>query len=437
MPTFPLSPFDFFALAAIAVVMVLGFVVLFEPALPYRVGSPLPEPDNEDFFRVLSAAVDESALDIADYDVLTNGDAFYGAQLDAIRSARHTVHLEAFIFHKTPIGERFLHALTERAAAGVKVRVIVDAFGSMITPDRFFAPLRAAGGEVAWYQPFRWYTLKRLNNRTHRELLIIDGRVGFIGGAGIGTAWARGRHKLPPWRDTVLRVGGPVALALQTVFIENWLEASGDILTDEASFPALADAFLHTTAGRPMPPRPGLVVGSSPSAGRATRARILFQLLLAAARTRICINSPYFLPDRALRRELLRAVQRGVAVTVVVPGRHNNHPITRLSSRRHYGELLEGGIALHEYAPGMIHAKILIVDELWSVIGSTNFDNRSFGLNDEVNLAVRNPELAHRLLLDFEDDLARSRQVDLEEWKRRSVAERALATLGILVERHE
>lgn len=425
--------FNIVALVAIAVVGILTFVVLFEPGLAYRIGAPLAAPDSEEFFRVLGAVVDEPALDMLDYDVLTDGAAFYGAELDAIRRAQSTVHLEAFIFHATPIGERFLDALVERAAAGVRIRVVVDAVGSMLTPDRFFAPLRKAGGEVVWYQPFRWYTLKRLNNRTHRELLVVDGNIGFIGGAGIGTAWAEGEHGQRPWRDTMVRVEGPIAVALQTVFVENWLEAAGEILTDRVVFPGqeiyLPPAVVHQKLS--------IVVASSPSAGRATRARILFQMLVGAARTSICINSPYFLPDRALRRELLRAVERGVKVTVIVPGIHNNHLMARVASRRRYGELLAGNVAIYEYEPGMIHAKILIVDELWSVIGSTNFDNRSFGLNDEVNLAVMDRQMAQRLMVDFENDLKHSHCVDLAEWVRRSLPERALATLGMLVERQE
>jgi cardiolipin synthase len=428
-----LSYFNVLAFFAIGILAVLTFLVLFEPGLAYRIHAPLPAPETDEFFRLLGAVVDEPALEVVNYDVLTDGGAFYPEQLEAIRNARATVHLEAFIFHATPIGERFLTVLTERAAQGIRVRVVVDAVGSMLTPNRFFDRLRAAGGQVVWYHPFRWYTLKRLNNRTHRELLVIDGMTGFIGGAGIGTAWAEGMPGQRPWRDTVLRVDGPIAAALQTVFVENWLEATGEILADEVAFPARNRYQPPTTVGQKL----SLVVASTPSAGRATRARILFQMLVAAARTSIRINSPYFLPDRAMRRELLRATRRGVQVILVVPGRHNNHPMARRASRRHYGELLAGGVAIHEYEPGMIHAKIMIVDALWSVIGSTNFDNRSFGLNDEVNLAVMDREMAARLAADFEHDLELSRNIDFTEWMRRPVTERLLALAGILIERHE
>ncbi|MDB5729005.1 MAG: phospholipase D/Transphosphatidylase [Noviherbaspirillum sp.] len=428
-----LNYFNIFAFFAIGILAALTFVVLFEPGLAYRIDVPLPAPDTDDFFRLLGAVVDEPALDVANYDVLTDGAAFYSAELEAIRNATASIHLEAYIFHVTPIGKRFLDALTERAAQGIQVRVVVDAVGSMLTPNRFFDGLRAAGGRAVWYHPFRWYTLKRLNNRTHRELLVIDGLTGFIGGAGIATAWWEGEKGQRPWRDTMLRVDGPIAAALQTVFIENWLEGTGEILAGEGIFPACNRYQPPTSVGQKL----SLVVASTPSAGRATRARILFQMLVAAARTSICVNSPYFLPDRAMRRELLRATRRGVQVTVIVPGKHNNHPMARRASRRHYGELLAGGVIIHEYEPGMIHAKIMIVDAIWSVIGSTNFDNRSFGLNDEVNLAVMDNDMATRLATDFALDLRSSRRVDFSEWARRPVTERLLALAGILIERHE
>ena len=286
------------------------------------------------------------------FTVHRNGEQFYSAELGAIRGATSSIHLEAFIFHENPIGVQFLEALIERALAGVKVRVIVDAVGSMLTTDHFFDALRCAGAHVMWYQPLRWYTLKRFNNRTHRELIIVDGKVGYIGGAGIASAWDTGDHGLPPWRDTMVDVRGPVVNMLQSVFIENWLESSGELLADQNVFPSdpAGDAFSINEK------RPSLIVGSSPTGGRATRARILFQLLIAAARKTICINSPYFLPDKAMRRELCEAAGKGVSVIVITPGQHNNHPMTRHASRSVYGELLESGIDIFEYMPGMIHA---------------------------------------------------------------------------------
>jgi cardiolipin synthase len=228
----------------------------------------------------------------------------------------------------------------------------------------------------------------------------------------------------------MIQVSGALAMGLQTSFAENWLEAAGEILPDEE--------FEAGAGGSELEP-PGLevalVVNSAPSEGRSTRARTLFQVLVASARESICIASPYFIPDRRLCAELVEAVRRGVSVTVLVPGRWNNHPLTRLASRRRYGQLLEGGVAIYEYQPAMMHAKILIVDHVWSVVGSTNFDNRSFGLNDEVNVAILQKPLAARLEADFAADLAESAAVTLEQWRRRALAERAFASFARLLER--
>ena len=216
--------------------------------------------------------------------------------------------------------------------------------------------------------------------------------------------------------------------------MENWLESAGEVLAIAQDFPS---CLARPEPQQSVPLDYGLVVNSSPTAGKATRARMLFQLLIASARKSIKINSPYFLPDRSVLRELAAAVRRGVAVDVILPGRLNNHPIARRASRRRYGALLDAGVRLHEYQPSMIHAKILIIDRIWSVVGSTNFDNRSFGLNDEVNLAVQGQTLARRLDVDFEADLRQCKRVSMEDWKRQAVGERFLAALGVLLERQQ
>jgi cardiolipin synthase len=224
----------------------------------------------------------------------------------------------------------------------------------------------------------------------------------------------------------MVRVTGSVVAGLQSAFLENWLEATGEILAGQDSFPP--EHASHESA-------PAVVVTGTPSPARASRARLLFQLALATAGKSIDINSPYFLPDRSVRRELIAAAARGVRVRVVVPGKHNNHPIARLASRRGYGELLSGAVEIYEYEPGMIHAKIVVVDGRYAVVGSTNFDSRSFELNDEVNLALFDAHVAARLAEDFERDLSKARPVTLEEWQQRSLTERLLATVGIVFER--
>lgn len=410
--------------------LVLGallFLVLFEPGLRYRIASPVPHTGTGELLDLLSSITDSPVRHAQGVEVLTNGECFYDSELAAIGAARSSIHIVAFIFHPSEIGDRFLAALVERARAGLAVRVVVDAIGSFPTPNRYFDGLRAAGGSVAWYQPIRWYTLKRFNNRTHREIVVVDGRIGFVGGAGIASHWFRPARGLA-WRDTMLRVEGGLVNGLQAAFVENWLEASGEILAD----PAL---FLRSDLEEG--PVAGLVAIGTPSPARSSRARILFEVLLAGARETLDINSPYFLPDSSARRELIRAIARGVRVRIIVPGPFNNHPIARRASRRRYGELLEAGVEIYEYAPGMIHAKIMIVDGEWCVAGSTNFDSRSFDLNDEVNMVVANQDLAARLAVDFEHDRAQSSPITLAQWRERSLGERALASLGFLLERQE
>jgi cardiolipin synthase A/B len=417
--------------AALAIVAVLLFLILFEPAVPYRARAARVRPDAAEFVNYLSAIVNARVFSAGEVEVLSSGEATFAAELEAIRAARHSVHFEAYLFLRGRTADAMLAALCERARAGVRVRVIADRYGSFFTPKAYFAELERAGGEVYWYQPVAWYTLKRLNNRTHRDLLIVDGNVGFVGGIGVADYWVGPRRRGRPWRDTMVRVTGDLVKGLQTSFAENWLEAAGEILAEEE--------FSITADGEPeaLPHGDGLgmVVSSSPGEGRATRARLLFQMLVASARRSIYIASPYFMPDRSMLAELVRAAERGVAVTVLVPGKWNNHPLTRLASRRRYGMLLEAGVAIYEYQPAMMHAKVMVVDGIWSVVGSTNFDNRSFSLNDEVNAVILQRRLAWRLEQDFAADLALSAPIALSDWRRRPFYERAFATLARVLER--
>lgn len=419
------------AALAVGIVLALFLLVLFEPSLPYRSDVHELPVQSQPFVDYLSAIVNARLVTTGETTVLNSGTAIYDAQLRDIKTARRTVHMEVYLYLRGKVADAMLAALEERARAGVAVRIIVDRIGSWSTPNSYFDALRRAGGKVLWYQPIAWYTLKRFNNRTHRDILVIDGEIGFIGGVGVADYWIERERPGCPWRDTAIRATGDLVRGLQTSFAENWLEASGEILAKEAF-------SLESVKPPAMPPAGtalGMVVNSSPSAGRSTRARMLFQLLLASARETIEITSPYFLPDRSLMAELMRAARRGVAVTVLTPGRFNNHPITRLASRRRYGQLLEAGVGIHEYQPTMIHAKVLTVDGWWSVLGSTNFDSRSFGLNDEVNVAILDRDLGTRMQDDFRADLANSVRVDLEEWRRRSLREKLAAAVAQLIER--
>jgi cardiolipin synthase len=418
-------------LGAIALVLMAAFLLsgIFGPMPRYEITSAesLPSCDSPQFLDLLESLTDAKVNRTGSFEVFPSGSTFYPAELEAIRNARHSINLEAYIFQKSEIASLYMEAMTERARSGVQVNVVLDAFGSAGATRSFFRPLLEAGGKVSWYNGPTWYRLMQLDNRTHRELLIVDGQIGFIGGAGIADQWFSGVHGHPAWRDTMMRVEGEAVPNLQATFAENWLAARGELLVGDAYFPSIP--CLRPTAA--------LVVNSTPTIGGSTRARVLFQLLVASAKQSISITTPYFLPDKSLTQQLCRAVQNGVRVRVLVPGRKSDHLLTRSTSRGGYGPLLKVGAEVYEYQPAMIHAKVLCVDEVWSIVGSTNFDNRSFGLNDEVNLAVRDPALAMRLEADMSRDLQESRRVSLEEWRHRPVTERAPELLGWIFERQQ
>jgi len=418
-------------LGIVALVLVASSLIggLIGPLPKYELTdrNDLPANDSERFLQVLEALSDAQVNRTGSIDVLTNGPAFYPAELDAIRNAKQSVNIEAYIFHKGKIADQYIEALTERARAGVRVNLVLDSFGSAGTTSKYLAPLLEAGGKVEWYNGPRWYRLMHLDNRTHRELMIVDGQVGFIGGAGIADQWYLSTKGHPRWRDSAVRVEGEAVCNLQATFAENWLATAGELLTGEAYFPSIRNEH----------PLVAMVVNSTPTIGGGTRARILFQLLLASARESISITTPYFLPDKSLMKELCRAVDRGLRVRILVPGRKSDHMVTRSTSRAGYGELLKAGAEVYEYQPSMIHAKVLCIDNLWVVVGSTNFDNRSFGINDEVNLALRDPNVAMRFENDMAFDLEQSRRVSLQEWKHRPVTERATELMGLVFERQQ
>jgi cardiolipin synthase A/B len=423
------TAFGIVATVAVVVQAFLVFMFLFEPGLPYVVPeTPSVSLQSDEFLRLLENISNSRVRPLNSVEVLTNGEAFYEAELAAIRAARQSINMEAYIFSEGKVTRQFLDALVERARAGVRVKLVVDAIGSFTTPDSYFKQLRDEGGQVVWYHPVHWHTVNRFNNRTHRELLVVDGRIGFVGGAGFADHWLHNDGSTPRWRDTMFRLEGTAVAGLQSTFVENWLEASGEILSDADYFPALEIRGQSSV----------MVVDSSPSAGRSTRARALFQILLASARKTIHVTTPYFLPDETMRGEILRAVrERGVEVKIITPGKQSDHRVTRSSSRRLYGDLLRGGASIYEYGGTMIHTKSLVIDGRWCVVGSTNMDSRSFGLNDEVNLAVMDAKVAARLLEDFDRDLSQSRAISYDEWRRRPIIERFEELFGWVIERQQ
>jgi len=403
----------------------LILAVLFTPHIPYHIQSPI-DSRSDHCVHVLETTCQTHLEHGNQVEILTNGDHFYPAMLDAIRQARETVTMECYIFKLGDIGRTFVDALCERARAGVRVTIVMDAIGSFGAYRKTARELEAAGCRVAAYQRFTWYRLGRLNNRTHRELLVVDGAVAFAGGAGVADWWAGPRHGKPMWRDMMARIEGPVVSDIQGVLAENWLECCGEIMTGPETYKP------NTRAGDVA----AFAIKSSPS-DRSTSSRALFQTLVEGAQESVLISTPYFLPDKSFRLAIRRTAARGVAFIVIVPGSHTDQRWVRLASRRMYGQLMERGVRMFEYEAGMTHLKALLVDELWAVIGTTNFDNRSFEHNDEVNVAFRDRAVTARVAADLEADLKQCREITLDAWRRRPLWEKLIGTVAWILERQQ
>jgi cardiolipin synthase len=420
---------DAFSVLAVVVLALLLYLVLFERGAYYRTSRPVHDLDDTERMRVLCGLLGTPVAAIHSLELLKEGPFLYRSELEAIRAAKHSVHIEAYIFRVGKSADAILSALCERARAGVQVRVVIDAIGSLRTRPTYFSPLIAAGGRVYRYHPLHWHTVRRWNSRTHRNLLVVDGQIAFVGGAGVADYWSR--EKPPPWRDCVVRVTGPIVTGLQGVFVENWLECAGELLVGTDALPR----SFGDRDGRDW--ALGLAVGSTPTGGRSTRARILVQFLLATARESIDLCTPYFIPDLGIRRELIAASKRGVQIRILTGGPYTDSALVRRAGRRRYGDLLEACVEICEYSSHMMHTKVLVVDGRWSLVGSTNIDHRSFALNDEVNLLVVSPDFGALLRRMFEADLLHSVALDIASWRKRSWGERLLATLGRVIERHQ
>jgi cardiolipin synthase len=403
----------------------LILAALFTPHIPYHIEADV-DACSEHFLRVLESTCHTHLEEGNRVEILTDGDTFYPAMLEAIRCARETINMECYIFKKGEIGDAFIQALCERAKAGVRVTLVMDAIGSFGAFRKSAKPLQAAGCRVAAYQRFTWYRLSRLNNRTHRELLLVDGTVAFVGGAGVADWWARPMRGKPRWRDMMARIEGPVVSDIAGVLAENWVECCGEILTGP-----------ETYKGRHRVGRVAAFAVKSSPADRSTVSRVLFQTLVEAADAKVRVSTPYFLPDKAFRQAIQRTVTRGVDMTVIVPGSHTDQRWVRLASRRMYGQMLEAGMRIFEYERGMTHAKTLVVDDLWAVIGTTNLDNRSFEHNDEVNVVIRDAGVSARLTQDFDRDLSYSREITLHDWRRRPLWEKLIGSIAWILERQQ
>jgi len=353
---------------------------------------------------------------------LYNGDQVFPAMLEAIRSARRTITFESYIYWSSAIAREFTAALIERAQAGVRVHVLIDWVGSQKIDHGAVERLQAAGVEVVFYRPLRFYQLDRLNHRDHRKLLIVDGRVGFTGGVGVADQWLGNAQDPDHWRDSHFRVEGPVVAQLQAAFMDDWFETRGVVLDGPGYFPDLDRAG----------PALGQVFWSSPRGGNGN-LRVMFLLAIASAARRLLIANAYFVPDETTVDMLAAAARRGVEVEIIVPGPILDAQVVRRASRATWGPLLEAGVRIYEYQPTMYHPKVMVVDDVWVSVGSTNFDDRSFRLNQEANLNVYDPEFAAGQVRAFGRDRAASRRITLEMWRRRPLWERVQETAaGVL-----
>jgi cardiolipin synthase len=402
---------------------VLGVVSLFAAVIAYAMApverSPLLGLDHdmaveaEGFLSSLVGLTGMPFFEGNRVDLLNNGDEFYPSMLDAIRGAQRSVTIEAYIYWDGEIGLEFAKALAERARAGVPVKILLDAVGSSTIGSQILSVLESGRCQVGWFNPVKWYTVDRVNHRTHRKSLILDGRIGFTGGAGIADNWAGDAQDPDHWRDMQIRVEGPGVLPLQTGFAQNWQITTGELVNGEAFFPG------PTRAGR----IPVQTILSSPTTG-TSGARTLYYLAIVCARQSILIVNPYFIPDGKAIDLLVEARRRGIVIRIMVTGMHSDVWLARLNSVRLYGPLLRSGIEVYEYERTMLHHKTMVIDGRWATIGTTNFDDRSFLFNDESNVSFVDAALVQELERTFYEDLAECRQVTYDEWRKRGLRAR-------------
>jgi cardiolipin synthase len=371
--------------------------------------------DDPQFLRAMGVLLGPALVPGNQVKTLVNGDEIFPAMLQSIRGAQKTITFETFIYWTGDIGKSFADALSERARAGVRVHLLLDWVGSVKMEAKYLDQMKAAGVKIRQYHPLRWYNLARMNNRTHRKLLVIDGKVGYTGGVGIAELWTGNAQDPDHWRDLHYRVEGPVVAQMQAAFMDNWMKTSGVVLHGSDYFPALA----------PVGDQAAQMFKSSPNEGSESM-RLMYLLAINAAQHRLRIANAYFVPDDLTVKTLVEAAERGVDVQVLVPGTDIDTEIVRKASRARWGKLLKAGVRIYEYQPTMLHCKLMVVDDLWVSVGSTNFDNRSFRLNDEANLNVYDRAFAQQQNAIFDDDLRHAKAYDYARWERRPWTEKLL-----------
>ncbi|MBB5464533.1 cardiolipin synthase [Paraburkholderia sp. CI2] len=404
------------AFVTLVIVLLIANLSSGEKKIEHRI-ERLYKSEDPQFLRSMGLLLGPPVVPGNRFEMLLNGDQIFPSMLEGIRSARETITFETFIYWSGEIGGQIARALADKAREGVAVHVLLDWVGSSKMDRHYLQLLREAGAEVVKYHKPHWTGLGRMNDRTHRKLLVIDGRIGFTGGVGIAPEWTGNAQDEKHWRDTHFRVTGPVVGHIQAVFMDNWIKATSSVLHGPEYFP-------HIDA-EPKGAGQGLahMFSSSPSGG-SDDMQLMYLMAITAATRSLQLASAYFVPDKLTVNAIVEAAKRGVKVQIVTPGKRIDTHTVREASRACWGDLLKAGVEIYEYQPTMFHCKLLVVDEYMVSVGSTNFDSRSFKLNDEANLNIYDRDFATQQTAAFDDDIAKSKRVTLEAWTRRSFTEK-------------
>ncbi len=417
------------ALIIIGIIALIGVIgALFLPDWPsddFTMGFKA-DPGSERFVEWTSGYLNSPVFQGGEATLLQNGDAFYPAMLDAIRKAEDSVNFEVYIFEPDEVGRQFMDAFKDRARAGVEVRLLLDGFGGMKMTKRYRDELSEAGVIVARFRPFGPRSLVRFYRRTHRRAVVIDGRIGFTGGAAVSKKWKGNVNNVHEWRDSMTRVKGPMVAGIQSAFASNWVYCCGEVIAGPRFFP-----LMEQGAG-PC----GLSVVSSPS-DALQPIRLLFWVSFINAQHRLWICSSYFIPDQRLRDAVIERAKSGVDVRILVPGNETDAVPVQAAGRSYYEELLAAGVRIFEFQPAMMHAKTVVVDSSWSIVGSANLDERSMELNEENVLGIADRDFADSVERGVTADITRSQEIQLEEWRKRSIFRRSMEWVcKILIEQY-
>jgi cardiolipin synthase A/B len=418
-----MSTLAWMAVSCAGTALVCGLIVLLTRArgTPYLDLHPEAYPEINDALPLLAGLTESCVYDGNGAAVLQNG-AIFPAMLDDIAAARHSVHLETFVWTAGKLETKFVDVLSERARAGVKVRVLIDCLGGKRASEAELERLKRNGAKLATYCKPQWWNFGRFNHRTHRKLLVVDGRIGYAFGHGVEDRWLGNGDDPEHYRDTGVRLEGPVVHGLQSVFAQNWVEETHSLPDGAECFPELepaGDISAH--------------VVSSASADAVSSVAMLYTVAIAMARREVLIQNPYFAPNDGVVELFAMMVRRGVRVHLMLPGKHTDSPFVRRAGCNLYATLLEAGVRLYEFEPTLLHQKIVVVDEIWSHVGSTNFDARSLALNEEVGVGILDSGVAAELKAAFKQDLRHCRELKLEQWQRRPVFDRAFERFAYLL----